>query len=122
MRPEDWAGVHIARPGDVPEPLWRDFCALRKAKNAPVTDAALAGIRREAQKAGASIEDALSFMAARGHQGFIPDAWARRHDGSSRPDRDSREAMLARLEANRFCTVNQLNYSEGVGENGRIII
>lgn len=77
LAPEDWQGVHIARPDDVPAEMWRDFCALRKAKNAPVTEAALFGIRREAAKVGASITQALSFMAARGHQGFIAEAWAR---------------------------------------------
>lgn len=85
VRPEDWAGVHIARPDEVPEALWRDFCALRKARSAAVTEAALDGIRREADKVGASLPDALAFMAARGHQGFIVDAWLRDRGGTVPP-------------------------------------
>lgn len=43
--------------------------------------------------------------------------------GLGRPlSQDSREATLARLEGSRFCTVNQLNYREGVDEHGRIVI
>lgn len=48
-------------------------------------------------------------------------AGVRAPDGPvGRENGDSREAMLARLEASRFCTVNQLNYNEGVGNDGRI--
>lgn len=82
-RPQTWSGVHIPCPPDVPEGLWRDFCRLRKAKGAPVTETALAGIRREASRAGASIEAALGFMVERGHQGFIVEAWRRAHESAS---------------------------------------
>nr|DAN07183.1 MAG TPA: Protein of unknown function (DUF1376) [Caudoviricetes sp.] len=80
--PEDWAGVHVPRPDDVPEPLWRDFCTLRKAKAAPITEAALTGIRRGAETVGAGMAEALAFMAERGHQGFFPDAWVRARGGN----------------------------------------
>lgn len=80
-RPQAWSGVHVPCPPDVPEDLWRDFCRLRKAKGAPVTETVLAGIRREAGRAGASIEAALGFMVERGHQGFIVEAWRRAHEG-----------------------------------------
>ena len=79
-RPQDWSGVQIPRPPDVPDALWRDFCALRRAKGAPVTETAFAGIRREAGRAGADLAEALGFMVERGHQGFIAEAWRRAHE------------------------------------------
>lgn len=78
--PSAWSGVTVARPDDVPEDLWRDFCALRKAKSAPLTERVLQGVRSGAARAGANIEQALTFMIERGHQGFIVDAYLRSHD------------------------------------------
>lgn len=79
--PIAWQGVMVDRPPDVPPDLWRDFCALRKARNAPLTARALDGVRREAAKAGATVADALAFMVERGHQGFIVEAYLRSLDG-----------------------------------------
>jgi hypothetical protein len=47
-----------------------DFKALRKAKKAPITETAVRGIRREAEKAGWSFEDALKACCERGWTGF----------------------------------------------------
>lgn len=60
----------IAKPDDVSEQTWADFVRHRKAKRAPVSETALAGIRREAGKAGWSMEAALVEAIARGWQGF----------------------------------------------------
>lgn len=65
------AAVH--RPDDVPEATWNDFLSMRKAKKAPLTDTALAGIRREAAKAGITLAEALACCCARGWQGFKAD-------------------------------------------------
>ena len=43
---------------------------IRKAKKAPVTEAAIKGIEREARKAGWSLEKALIECCARGWAGF----------------------------------------------------
>ena len=53
--------------------LWSDFLQIRKAKKAPVTAAAIAGIEREARKAGWSLEKALIECCARGWAGFKAD-------------------------------------------------
>ena len=66
-------GSSVARPNDVGEQVWADFVALRRAKRAPLTPTALAGIRREVDKAGWELEDALSECVARGWQGFKAD-------------------------------------------------
>ena len=59
-----------APPEGVSQSLWGDFLALRKAKKAPMTNAALAGIMREADRAGWTLEKALTECCARGWQGF----------------------------------------------------
>lgn len=48
----------------------RDFKALRKAKKATITPTVIAGIKREADKAGYSLETALRTCCERGWQGF----------------------------------------------------
>lgn len=60
----------ISRPDDVEEQVWNDWLATRKVKKAPVTQTALDGIHREAQKAGLTLEAALQTMCERGWQGF----------------------------------------------------
>lgn len=58
------------RPDDVTEKTWQDYTTLRKAKKSPITQTALDGIRREAEKASYTLEAALLECCARGWQGF----------------------------------------------------
>lgn len=60
----------IDRPADVSQSVWDDFVRHRKGVKAPLTSTALAGIAREAVKAGVSLEDAMREMCARGWRGF----------------------------------------------------
>jgi hypothetical protein len=60
-------------PINVDEQVWSDFLALRKVKKAPMTVTALAGIKREADKANWSIDKAISECVARGWTGFKAD-------------------------------------------------
>lgn len=60
----------VARPDGVSEQVWEDFSALRTKRRAPITETALRGIQREAEKAGISLEAALSTCCERGWQGF----------------------------------------------------
>ena len=57
-------------PVNVEEAVWADFLALRKAKKAPVTVTALAGIKREADKANWSLGRAITECVERGWTGF----------------------------------------------------
>jgi uncharacterized protein YdaU (DUF1376 family) len=57
-------------PPDVDPKVWADWTQLRKNKRAPVTNTALDGLRREAQKAGLSLEAALRLACERGWMGF----------------------------------------------------
>lgn len=60
----------VATPVGVSDDTWEAFKALRRAKKAPVTKRAMDGIIAEAQKAGWSLDAALTEMAARGWTGF----------------------------------------------------
>jgi hypothetical protein len=63
--------THTAiRPDSVPEQVWQDFLKLRDKHRAPLTDTALAGIEREAAKAGISLAQAMSICCERGWRGF----------------------------------------------------
>lgn len=90
------------RPDDVEEKLWADFMTIRKAKKAPITDTAVAGIRRECGKAGIKFSEALEICCERGWQSFKAD-WLK--DRFAKPS----TAPLA-----------SKNYREGVTEDGRI--
>lgn len=62
-----------AKPDGVSSQTWADFLALRKQKRADLSQTALAGIEREAVKAGWSLESALAECVARGWQAFKAD-------------------------------------------------
>jgi hypothetical protein len=58
---------------DVDPNVVADFLKIRKAKRAPLTETALAGIQREATKAGVTLEQALRTCCERGWSGFKAD-------------------------------------------------
>jgi uncharacterized protein YdaU (DUF1376 family) len=62
--------VSVDRPENVPDEVWSEFIALRRAKRAPLTETAIVGIEREAAKAGWTLADALGECTQRGWQGF----------------------------------------------------
>ena len=63
----------VDRPDDVTESVWEAFLQLRKGKRAAVSDIALRSIRKEANKAGLSLDAAMQEMCARGWMGFKAD-------------------------------------------------
>ena len=62
--------VSVVKPEDVTEQVWDDFLLTRKEKKAPLTQTALDLIKSEAEKAGISLNDALSMACSRGWQSF----------------------------------------------------
>jgi uncharacterized protein YdaU (DUF1376 family) len=60
-------------PDGVTEMVWQDWLKLRKAKKAAVTQTALDGIQREADKAGVSLQVALETCCERNWTGFKAD-------------------------------------------------
>ena len=63
-------GAGVARPDDVSESVWSDFLDIRKKRRAPLTDTALNGIAKEAERAGLTLEDCLGLCCSRGWQSF----------------------------------------------------
>jgi hypothetical protein len=65
-----------------------DWLRLRKAKKAEVTQTAIEGIQKEAEKVGYSLNDALAMCCARGWQGFEA-AWVKDKPAPNAPKRFS---------------------------------
>jgi uncharacterized protein YdaU (DUF1376 family) len=72
----------IYTPDGVSEDVWKDFMIHRKAKKAPVTKTAVAGIKREAEKAGLDLQQALETIVNRGWTGFKAE-WIKDHGNNS---------------------------------------
>ena len=60
-------------PSGVSLEIWNDFVQQRKAKKAAITETAIKGIEREANKAGMTLSAALQEICARGWTGFKAD-------------------------------------------------
>ena len=98
------------RPDDVSEPVWQDFQRLRAQRRAPLTDTALAGIRREAGKAGVGLEAALAYCCEHGWQGFNAGWYAQRTGSATGASKSSSHGGLSTK-----------NYSEGVNADGTFV-
>jgi hypothetical protein len=81
----------IAPPDGVVESVWADFVELRKSKKAKLTQTALDGITREADKAGWTLENALRECCSRGWTGFKADWVADKTSTRSPPAESFRE-------------------------------
>ena len=68
----------ISKPDEVTDQVWADFLQIRKAKRSPLTATALAGIEREAAKAGIGLQQALEVCCESGWVGFKADWYANR--------------------------------------------
>lgn len=86
----------------VDEKIAADWIILRKQKKAAVTETALAGIQREAEKAGMSLENALAMCCERGWSGFKAE-WLHKNQRDSGRD----------IEAERRAFIN--------GDSGNVI-
>ena len=77
-----FSAVDYLKSLGVSDSVISDWITLRKSKKAPVTGTAIAGIIREAEKAGWSLSDALAKSCERGWTGFKAD-WV---SGENKPD------------------------------------
>ena len=68
--------------GDVDPVVWDDFLKIRAAKKSPLTSTAIEQIKREAEKAGWSLNQALTECVARGWQGFKAE-WVNKPGGNT---------------------------------------
>ena len=58
------------RPADVSDGVWREWCRHRKAKKSIITDAVVRTFRKEAEKAGLTLEAGIELSIARGWTGL----------------------------------------------------
>lgn len=77
----------------VPQNVATEFLAIRNRKRAPLTELALAGIQREADKAGMPLGQALQTCVERGWQGFDA-AWVQNQARAS-PARQTNAQRIA---------------------------
>jgi uncharacterized protein YdaU (DUF1376 family) len=80
----------------IPEKLLSDFLAVRKAKRAgELTETALAGIQREADKAGLTLVEAITACCEYSWVGFDADWYAKRHSKPGPTGVNKQEALEA---------------------------
>jgi len=60
------------RPDDVSEQVWGDWQRHRKAKRATVSETVIGTLRKQATDAGMTLQEAMAYCVAQGHQGFFP--------------------------------------------------
>ena len=112
--------AHALLP-DVPTELVDDFVKLRKAKRASVTQTAVDGIRREANKAGYTMEQAIRTCCERGWQGFKAE-WV---TGNNRNNNGSQHAQPKLTPAERTAVSIALNNGgeipDGYENNGNVV-
>ena len=95
---------------DVDVDVLADFLKIRLAKKAPLTETALKGIRREAEKAGLTLEQAIEVCCELGWQAFNAGWYAQRQaralpgDASGRPTETTyQRSMREKVEAFTGC-------------------
>lgn len=112
--------AHALLP-DVPAELVDDFVKLRKAKRASVTQTAVDGIRREANKVGYTMEQAIRTCCERGWQGFKAE-WV---DNNNRNNNGSNHAQPKLTPAERIAVNIALNNGgeipSGYENNGNVV-
>lgn len=86
----------VSRPDDVSAQTWDDWLRHRRRIKADVTSTAVAGVRREAEKIGWSMEAALTESVTQGWRGFKAD-WVENRKATGPPA--GRGASLATLAA-----------------------
>lgn len=62
--------IKTITPNGVSDSVFQDFLKLRKGLKAPVTETAIKGLEREAQKAGMTLEAVMSLCCQNGWRGF----------------------------------------------------
>lgn len=83
--------VSIPCPDGVDQQTWTDFLTLRKKLKAPVTETAMKGFRREAGKAGMTLQSVLEVCCEKGWRGFDA-GWLRPGDRHGQVQRRGRQA------------------------------
>ena len=78
-----------------------DFKALRAKKKSPITQTAIKGIQREADKAGITLQDALTMCCERGWLAFKAE-WVTERRSTERPTKPEKFDPTAYVNRNRI--------------------
>ena len=100
-------------PG-VPAQLFSDYMAVRRAKKAgPLTTTAVNGLIREAEKAGKTLEEAVTICCERGWQSLKAE-WLIDRSAAGRPPQ-------THTKPNRHSGFDLLDYTTGVNQDGSFV-
>lgn len=88
----------VERPYDVSPQVWEDYLVHRKERKASVTKTVLVRIKNEADRAGVSLEEALSVCCANNWQGFKAE-WLHQWSTNLKTPQNKQEALEARNKA-----------------------
>lgn len=75
-----------SRPADVSPQVWSDFLAMRRRMRADVSETVISGFRREADRVGWPLEQAISECVVRNWRGFKA-KWVQDNDRRSQENR-----------------------------------
>jgi uncharacterized protein YdaU (DUF1376 family) len=87
----------VACPPDVGLQEWEDWLSLRKAKKAPVTETVLKSARKEAEKAGISLNAFLTIWCARGSQG-LEASWLKSDEKQNQTETVYQRSMRLKMQ------------------------
>jgi uncharacterized protein YdaU (DUF1376 family) len=87
----------VACPPDVGLQEWEDWLSLRKAKKAPVTETVLKSARKEAERAGITLNAFLTIWCARGSQG-LEASWLKSDEKQMQTETVYQKSMRLRVQ------------------------
>ena len=97
QEPKRKSATVVACPPDVGLQEWEDWLSLRKAKKAPVTETVLKSARKEAEKAGITLNAFLTIWCARGSQG-LEASWLRSDEKQNQTETVYQRSMRLKMQ------------------------
>jgi hypothetical protein len=96
-KPKRESATVVACPLDVGLQEWQDWLSLRKAKKAPVTETVLKSARKEAEKAGITLNAFLTIWCARGSQG-LEASWLKSDEKQNQTETVYQRSMRLKMQ------------------------
>jgi uncharacterized protein YdaU (DUF1376 family) len=96
-KPKRESATSVACPPDVGLQEWQDWLSLRKAKKAPVTETVLKSARKEAEKAGITLNAFLTIWCARGSQG-LEASWLKSDEKQNQTETVYQRSMRLKMQ------------------------
>jgi uncharacterized protein YdaU (DUF1376 family) len=97
QKPKKEKATVVACPPDVGLQEWQDWLSLRKAKNAPVTETVMKSARKEAEKAGITLNAFLTIWCARGSQG-LEASWLKSDEKQNQTETVYQRSMRLKMQ------------------------